>query len=55
MFLVESDKLDIKRHLCGFLFIVHYYIISRFNGKNIANQRKADAVLFELADVANAL
>ena len=28
MFLVEPDKLDIKRHLRGYLFIMHYYEIS---------------------------
>ena len=30
-------------------------IISRFNGKKTAKQMKRDTVLFDLADVANAL
>ena len=29
MFLVEPDKLDIKRHLHGFLFIMHHNKILR--------------------------
>ena len=50
MFLIKPDKLDIKRYLSGFRFIMHFI---RFNGKKTAKQsQKADAILLELADVA---
>ena len=53
MFLVEPDKLDIKRHLCG--FSIYHALIEDLMAKRQLNERKAGAVLFELADVANAL
>ena len=52
MFLVGPDKLDIKRLIRGFYLSC---IISRSNGEKTAKQIKRDAVLFELANVANAL
>ena len=51
MFLVELDKLDNKRHLHG-LFI-HHALLSDLMAKRLRN--KANPVLVELADVANAL
>ena len=54
MFLVDPDKLDIK--IKG-TYVVFYLscIISGFNGEKTAKHLKADAVLFELTIVANAL
>ena len=53
MFLVEPDKHDTKRHLRGFLCVMHYQQIEW--RKESETNEKADAVLFELSDVANAL
>ena len=52
MFLVEPDKLDIKRYLRGFLFIMHYSI--KITGEKTATNEK-QMQFVELADVANAL
>ena len=50
MFLVEPDKLDIKRLLHGF----YHALLADLMAKRQQNKRKADAVLFELAEVVNA-
>ena len=52
MLLGVPDKLVLKDTFVAFYLS---YIISTFNGEKTAKQRKADAVLLELADVANAL
>ena len=52
MFILEPDKLDIKRHLCGFIFIMHYKQIS-WQKDSETNEKQL--VLFELADITNAL
>ena len=52
MFLVELDKLDIRRTLTWFLFIIHD--LKNFGIKRL-KQMKSNAVLLQLADVAYAL
>ena len=53
VFLVEPDKLDIKRYYHGFLF---NSIISTLNGKKkTAKKMKSRHLLSELAEVTNAL
>ena len=51
MFVIEPDKLDIKD-----TYVVFYLscFIRRFTDEMRAKQMNCNAVLFELADVANA-
>ena len=52
MFLVEPDKLNIKRHLW---FSVYHASLQDFKARRTSKKGKTYAVLYEFADVANAL
>ena len=54
MFLVEPDKLDIKKNNATW-FSIYHTSFKDFTLKRQENKCKADSVLCELADVANAL
>ena len=46
MFLVEPDKLDIKGHLRGFLFIMHYQQI-QWRKDNETNEKQTQLCLMD--------